>query len=979
MSIKTSKRIALGVIASLVFAPFAAIAPASAAAITVTTVAGATVTAGSQGTVATLTTLSASLTNADTVDVTLAGPAGGQLQFTNMVLPNVCSVGSTCTLKPIATIANGGAVTGIANIPGKYTLTWAPTSGTVSSTLAVAPAQTNSLQAQILSDSVNGNIYKVGSDNPIIVATRPVGSGGNFVMQVVSSADSGLAPATYFSTTTGQTTIAGASGLSASFTLSTGTGTYDTAGSYEFRVFIDANGNGIFDSSESNQLVNLVLAGNPHRSSVSLDRASLSAADGNVVATVSITDINGNPTYGANTLTPSFTLASGTAAAAGSNALGTLSVSSQASGVAGNTTRVGTTNTYTATVAYTNHIDAIGGSARVTSNIAGTGVTAGFASFVINDTTGATLATLELGSKTGLYTGTAGAAGWTTVIPASTANATASTSNVAVTADVSVTSLSFTVTGTANRFYSITSVLSGTSDTTRITIPTSVRTLADGTAVFSVSNTAPKASATTGSDVIEITVNDTGNTLKARYTISWAPVTAVWTLSPATSFDVLEKSSNTVTATLTDNFARVLSGVAYTVSVSGRNVAAASGVTSATGTASFTVADTATTSYATVGGFPSDIVTFANVATTAIPQATRAVTFTYKATLAAVGTVTVTVAAGNVTVDQIEATPGLPATASRATYTATVRTAAGATVAAGTLVTFAGGADDLFLNGVKTGVTNANGEASVVVYRQKIGNALITATANGVTGSAVAKRWVNDGADRLSNGDLAAGGNDNSDARNIKLSAAQTIVPGSAATVVATVTDRWGNPVSGVLITWSTSGVGRAILGADTTVGTDANGNAQFQVTSLATETGVMTVTALITGGTNQTADLAGFVAGTAVAGVTAGNDDASSTVTFATPPAPVTPEVVVPPVAPTLTGSLERGRVLLFGACEPGEGDLIIYVKSPGKAWQERAKTLECAVGEFDGSLRAPKNTKYYRVKQEGTGLWSGSVLIRR
>jgi hypothetical protein len=32
MSIKTSKRIALGVIASLVFAPFAAIAPASAAA-----------------------------------------------------------------------------------------------------------------------------------------------------------------------------------------------------------------------------------------------------------------------------------------------------------------------------------------------------------------------------------------------------------------------------------------------------------------------------------------------------------------------------------------------------------------------------------------------------------------------------------------------------------------------------------------------------------------------------------------------------------------------------------------------------------------------------------------------------------------------------------------------------------------------------------------------------------------------------------
>jgi hypothetical protein len=80
----------------------------------------------------------------------------------------------------------------------------------------------------------------------------------------------------------------------------------------------------------------------------------------------------------------------------------------------------------------------------------------------------------------------------------------------------------------------------------------------------------------------------------------------------------------------------------------------------------------------------------------------------------------------------------------------------------------------------------------------------------------------------------------------------------------------------------------------------------------------------------------------------------------------------------PTLAAKLVSGRVLLFGACEDGEGDMVVYVKSPGKAWQERAKTLECVAGEYEGSLKAPKTAKYYRVKQEGTGLWSNSGLIR-
>jgi len=90
-------------------------------------------------------------------------------------------------------------------------------------------------------------------------------------------------------------------------------------------------------------------------------------------------------------------------------------------------------------------------------------------------------------------------------------------------------------------------------------------------------------------------------------------------------------------------------------------------------------------------------------------------------------------------------------------------------------------------------------------------------------------------------------------------------------------------------------------------------------------------------------------------------------------------PVVVAPSVAPSLTAERQGNRVLLFGSCMADEGDMIIYVKSPGKAWSEKAKTLECAAGEYDGDIRASKNkSKFYRVKQEGTGLWSTSKLVR-
>jgi trimeric autotransporter adhesin len=873
MSTKTlRKRIALVAVSALGFG-LVSVVPASAAAITATAVTtGAVATAGSQSTLVTLTTTSAALTTADTIELSLTGPVGGQIRLANTKagVDDVLVVGAAA--RNWAPAATATTIVGTANIPGKYTLTFAPTAGTVASTIFVAPAQTSALQASVLTDSVNGSIYLVGSDNPTIVVTRPAGSAGNVAMQVISSADAGLAPGTYFTAAgaTGQTTLTSRDGLSSAITMATSAGTWDTAGAYSVRVFVDANGNGLFDASEANSTIALTLAGAPDSSTVSLDRSSVGTAGGTVTATVTVVDVNGNPTYGNNTLTPSFRNAAAVVTP-GANTLERVTMSGSAGAaagiVSGNLTRVGTTNTYTGTATYANHADAVGGSFRLTSSVAGTGVTAAFASFSIFDDAAATLTRVSLASASGLYVGTPGAATYSTVIPVSTANATAATANVAVRAGVTVTSLPFTVVGTANKTYAITAVLSGTSDTARIAVPTTVRTLADGTAVFTVTNSAPVASATTGSDVVEITINDSGNTLKSRYTISWTPVSAVWTLSPisATNARVLEKSTNRVTGVLRNNFGAVLANTAYTVSVTGRNVTASSGITDANGVATaYTLTDTATTSYATVGGFPTDTVTFASVGTTALPAATASVTFTYVAALAAVGSVAVTVAAGDVTIDQVLADPSAPTTVD---YTATVRLASGAVAGSGVLVTFTGSEDDLFLNGINTGVTDANGQATVKVWRNKVGNQTITATANGVSGAnAVAKRWLNTP-------------NAQTDVRNIALSAPQTSVGGSAATVVATVTDRWGNPVRGATVSWLISGVGRLVAGVTSATTTDANGQAQTQVTSLPSESGVTTLTVSQTGG--QTADLAGFVGAVRVAGVTAGMSRASTTVTI--------------------------------------------------------------------------------------------------
>jgi hypothetical protein len=171
---------------------------------------------------------------------------------------------------------------------------------------------------------------------------------------------------------------------------------------------------------------------------------------------------------------------------------------------------------------------------------------------------------------------------------------------------------------------------------------------------FTVVNASPEDTDTYTIDVLDTAT--TPNTV--GYSITYAELAGAWSMTPKASSNakVLKATTNKVTATLTDQFGRVLANHPYSVSVAGRNVTAASGTTDATGTASYTITDTATTSYTT---YPTDTVTFTSVGTTTVASGTGSVVFTYVETLAAVSTVTVTNPSGSpIAIDQTEAVSG---------------------------------------------------------------------------------------------------------------------------------------------------------------------------------------------------------------------------------------------------------------------------------------------------------------------------------
>jgi hypothetical protein len=246
----------------------------------------------------------------------------------------------------------------------------------------------------------------------------------------------------------------------------------------------------------------------------------------------------------------------------------------------------------------------------------------------------------------------------------------------------------------------------------------------------------------------------------------------------------------------------------------------------------------------------------------------------------------------------MDASVGLPSATSRVTYTATVKDAAGLPVAAGALVTFTGGADDLFYGG-KTGVTDEFGQASVVIYRTKVGAPAIKATAGGVTSAvSAAVQWTNDVLDGDSTTAAPNASSAKRQARYITLAADVTsAVSAGIIRFTATVTDRWGNAVDGAQVTFAETGAGRFYNPPTSNqVTTNAAGQASIDLNSQAGETGAVSVTATITEATALQAineDTAGTITNitetggtfsstlTAVADVTAAVKSATATATI--------------------------------------------------------------------------------------------------
>jgi len=127
--------------------------------------------------------------------------------------------------------------------------------------------------------------------------------------------------------------------------------------------------------------------------------------------------------------------------------------------------------------------------------------------------------------------------------------------------------------------------------------------------------------------------------------------------------------------------------------------------------------------------------------------------------------------------------------------------------------------------------------------------------------------------------------NSNTAGRFVTVTSAKTgAANGSGVPVTVAVTDRYGNPVSGVDLNVVASGVG-SFMGGNITQSfkTDAAGTYTFLANTTVSEGGVAKFT--VTSGTASTsmADAAGYVGTTAVdATLAAGNSSASTSITFA-------------------------------------------------------------------------------------------------
>jgi hypothetical protein len=391
--------------------------------------------------------------------------------------------------------------------------------------------------------------------------------------------------------------------------------------------------------------------------------------------------------------------------------------------------------------------------------------------------------------------------------------------------------------------------------------------------------------------------------------LTWAtPVaTTIAVADPISGLHSLTGSTNAVTVVVKDQFGSPVSGQTVTVAT-----AQTPAVVSTTVIAPITTgaAGTATYSFTPAAASTSATVTFACAPAACSSSAVHA--FTYKATLPVVATLTayhgfdwgtaavLTPATGiystGTTKLVIEdardiSSPELdPATTDsdnandQIALRFTGLTAAGVS-ATGAPVTVTAGAGGHILSPVTglpvkshTYAVGATGTAVINVLATGTGAITFTATSGAVT--ATAAMWV---ADRKQT-EVRDAANEMTAGRFITVTSAATgTANGTGVPVTVAVTDRYGNPVSGIALNVVASGVG-SFMGGNITQSftTDASGSYTFLANTSVSEGGVAKFTAS-TGTVGSFDSDAGYVGATEVdATLAAGNASASASITFA-------------------------------------------------------------------------------------------------
>jgi hypothetical protein len=472
------------------------------------------------------------------------------------------------------------------------------------------------------------------------------------------------------------------------------------------------------------------------------------------------------------------------------------------------------------------------------------------------------------------------------------------------TATLKFTVLSAAATPVGGALITVTPTWSGPAGTAEVTPATSTTgtvytTDALGNFSVTVTNSAPIDSAKVTLVLSGAAAFGAGtNTVSVTFQ---APVATTISVSdPVSGISVLTGSTNVVTVLVRDQFRKAVAGQAVTVSVTQTPAVVSTTVITPIITGA---AGTATYSFTPAAATTSAVLSF-NTTPTAVTAVTN--TYTYVATLPVVATLTAyhgydwdtaatltpstgiyTTASGTTRLTMVDARNISKATTAAAdtddandqiALLFTGLTSAGVS-ATGASVTVTAGEGGWILSSsflpVKSRTYAIGATGTAVINVLATGTGAITFTATSGTVTATASMWV---APRVNTQ------NSNTAGRFVTVTSAKTgTANGTGTPVTVAVTDRYGNPVSGVALNVVASGVGSFMGGATTqSFTTDASGTYTFLANTSVSDGGVAKFTAT-TGTVGSFDSLAGYVGSTEVdATLAAGNSSASAEITFA-------------------------------------------------------------------------------------------------